>query len=191
MIKHSVLLDSCTITARVAALAEAIRRETHGPALTVVGLLTGSFVFVADLVRALTAAGLDPIVEFMAVSHYGSAVHPSGAVRIGKDLTLDIRGQHVLVVDDILDSGFTLRHVRTHLAERAPATLRICVLLDKPERRLVPIDPDYVGFVIPDRWVIGYGLDMGGHGRGLPYIGVVDPSALPGDAPDDEGTARP
>jgi len=180
VVKHSVLLDAPMIAARIATLAEAIRSDTRGPApVVVVGLLTGSFVFVADLVRALATAGLDPLVDFMAVSHYGSAVHPTGEVQIRNDVTIDIRGQDVLLVDDILDSGLTLRRVRDHLAVREPVSLRTCVLLDKPERRLVPLDADYVGFVIPDRWVIGYGLDIGGHGRGLPYVGVVDPFDLP------------
>lgn len=179
MLKHSILLDSATIAARVAAIARAVRTDTRGAPVTVVGLLTGSFVFVADLIRALSVEGMETRVDFMAVSHYGAAAQAAGPVQIRKDLNIDIRGHEVLLVDDILDSGLTLRCVQDHLTLREPRSVRTCVLLDKPDRRLVPVEADYVGFVIPDRWVIGYGLDLDGQGRELPYVGAVDPAALP------------
>lgn len=179
VLTHKVLLDTASIAARVATLAGAIVGDTGGADLTVIGLLTGSFVFVADLVRALAGYGVDAITDFMAVSHYGTSTRASGLVQIRKDTALDIRDQNVLLVDDILDTGLTLTLVRDHLVARAPRSLRVCILLDKPERRVAPIEADYVGFVIPDRWVVGYGLDMAGHGRGLPYVAVVDPQPAP------------
>ena len=177
MLQHRVLIEAATIAARVAALAETIAGDTRSTELTVIGLLTGSFVFAADLVRALAGHGVDTLVDFMSVSHYGTGVQSTGLVQIRKDIAIDVRGQHVLLIDDILDTGLTLDLVRGHLAARQPQSLRICVLLDKPDRRLVRIDADYVGFVIPDRWVVGYGLDLGGHGRGFSYVATVEPSA--------------
>ena len=179
MLKHTVLLDSATIATRVAAIAKAVRTDTRCARVTVVGLLTGSFVFVADLIRALAAEGMETRVDFIAVSHYGPTGQPAGPVQIRKDLSIDIRGQEVLLVDDILDTGLTLRCVQDRLALREPHSVRTCVLLDKPERRVTPIEVDYVGFVIPDRWVIGYGLDLDGQGRELPYVGAVDAAPLP------------
>ncbi|MCK6555556.1 hypoxanthine phosphoribosyltransferase [Candidatus Binatia bacterium] len=180
MVKHSVLLDAATIATRVAGVARAVRSETEGSALTVIGLLTGSFVFVADLVRALSLEGVETWIDFMAVSHYGTPARASDTVQIRKDLSIDIRGHHVLLVDDILDTGLTLRYARDRVSSLAPASLRTCVLLDKPDRRLVPIEADYVAFAIPDRWAIGYGLDLDGQGRGLPYVGAVDDSSPKG-----------
>jgi hypoxanthine phosphoribosyltransferase len=175
MLKHHVLLSEAEIAGRVNELAEAIRAELPSPALLVVGLLTGSFVFVADLVRAMSRLGLEPRVDFLGVSHYGPGTESDGVVQIQKDVAADIRRRAVLLVDDILDSGLTLRLVRSHLAAREPMWLRTCVLLDKPSRRVVDMHADYVGFEVPDCWVIGYGLDCGGEGRALPYVGAVEP----------------
>lgn len=174
MLKHRVLLDEAAVAARVAELARAIRADLPGTAPAVVGLLTGSFIFLADLVRALARLGIEPVIDFMAVSHYGAATESSGTARIEKDLAIDIRERPVLVVDDILDTGLSLRLVRDHLAARHPSWLRTCVLLHKPSRRVADISPDYVGFEVPDVWIIGCGLDAGGQGRALPYVAAVE-----------------
>jgi hypoxanthine phosphoribosyltransferase len=174
MLKHRVLLTEAVIASRVNELAEAIRRELPNSAPLVVGLLTGSFVFVADLLRAMARLRLEPQVDFVAASHYGPGTVSGGVVHIHKDVAAEIRHRAVLLVDDILDSGLTLQLVRAHLAAREPTWLRTCVLLDKPSRRVVDIHADYVGFEVPDHWVIGYGLDCGGEGRALPYVAAVE-----------------
>ena len=184
MLTHRVLLSEETIARRVNELAEAVRRDIPGPDLIIIGLLTGSFVLVADLGRALARLGLAPQFDFLATSHYGAATTSSGTVTLLKDCSLDVRGRPVLLVDDILDSGRTLRLVREHLVRREPSWLRTCVLLDKPSRRVVEFLADYVGFEVPDYWVIGYGLDAGGHGRGLPYIAAVEPEIISVPKPD-------
>jgi len=139
-----------------------------------IGLLTGAFVFLADLVRALGRLGVEPQVDFIAVSHYGLATESGGEVQITKDTTMDLAERPVLLVDDILDTGRTLKVVRDRLLVRGPSWLRTCVFLDKPSRRVVPISADYVGFEVPDVWIIGYGLDAGGEGRALPYVAAVE-----------------
>ena len=174
MLKHRVLFTEAAIAARVNELAQAVVRDLPTSRPVVVGLLTGSFVFVADLLRAAARLWLEPLVDFAAVSHYGAATRSPGTAKISKDVAVDCRGQAVLLVDDILDSGLTLRLVRDHLAARQPAWLRTCVLLDKPARRLTDIEADYVGFQVPDVWIIGYGLDAGGQGRALPYVAEVE-----------------
>ena len=163
------------IAARVEQLAREISKDLPSPAPLIIGLLTGSFIFVADLVRGLSRLNVQPQVDFMAVSHYGATTESSGLVTIGKDVTLDVSGQSVLLVDDILDTGRSLSLARDRLAARSPMWLRTCVLLDKPSRRVVPIKADYVGFNVPDVWVIGYGLDAAGEGRALPYVVALEP----------------
>jgi hypoxanthine phosphoribosyltransferase len=158
----------------VEQLAREISKDLPSPAPLIIGLLTGSFIFVADLVRGLSRLSVQPQVDFMAVSHYGATTESSGLVTIGKDVTLDVSGQSVLLVDDILDTGRSLSLGRDHLAARGPMWLRTCVLLDKPSRRAVPIKADYVGFNVPDVWVIGYGLDAAGDGRALPYVAALE-----------------
>ncbi|MBM2836768.1 MAG: hpt [candidate division NC10 bacterium] len=156
-------------------LAREISKDLPSPAPLIIGLLTGRFIFVAALVRGLSRLNVQPQVDFMAVSHYGATTESSGLVTIGKDVTLDVSGQSVLLVDDILDTGRSLSLGRDHLAARGPMWLRTCVLLDKPSRRAVPIKADYVGFNVPDVWVIGYGLDAAGEGRALPYVAALEP----------------
>ena len=163
------------IAARVEQLAREIAKDLPVSDPLIIGLLTGSFIFIADLVRALARLNVESRIDFMAVSHYGSATESSGLVKIVKDVTLDVSGQSVLLVDDILDTGRSLSLARDRLAARSPMWLRTCVLLDKPSRRVVPIKADYVGFDVPDVWVIGYGLDAAGEGRALPYVGAVEP----------------
>ncbi len=177
LLKHRVLFDETAIARRVGQLAQAIASDLPGPAPSMIGLLTGSFVFLADLVRALARLGVEPQVDFMAVSHYGLATESGGVVQIRKDTSLDPAGRSVLIVDDILDSGRTLSLVRDHLAKRGPSWLRTCVFLDKPSRRVVPVSADYIGFEVPDAWIIGYGLDAGGEGRALPYVAAVEREA--------------
>jgi hypoxanthine phosphoribosyltransferase len=174
VLSHRVLFDEQVIAARVTELAKEISRDLPDRAPLMIGLLTGGFVFLADLIRAGARFGLEPQIDFMAVSHYGSGTEAKGKATIYKDTAFDLRGRAVLVVDDILDSGYTLGAVRDHLATREPRWLRACVLLDKPARRCVDIQADFVGFTVPDVWVIGYGLDAGGQGRALPYVGALE-----------------
>ncbi len=178
MLKHRVLFSEEDIAARVDELARAIKEDLSSSDPIIVGLLTGSFVFIADLARAAARLGLEPQFDFLATSQYGASTISKGKVEILKDLALDVRGRAVLLVDDILDSGRTLLLVREHLAAQAPAWLQTCVLLDKPSRRIVEIKADYVGFEVPHDWFIGYGLDAAGQGRALPYIAAVKEEAL-------------
>lgn len=175
MLRHRVLFDEAAIGARIAELARSIASDLPNRTPLIVGILTGSFIFLADLVRALARLNVEPQIDFMAVSHYGAATESSGRVKLYKDTTLDITARAVLLVDDILDTGRALSLARDLVRAKGPIWLRTCVLLDKPSRRAVPIKADYVGFEVPDVWVIGYGLDAGGQGRALPYVAAVEP----------------
>lgn len=170
---HDVLHDEAAIAARVQGLASAIRRDVPGEALIVVGVLTGAFVFTADLARRLAALGVDVRVELVWASLYEADARPGERVRLIRDLACEPRGKAVLVVDDILDSGRTLALVRDRIEARGPSWLKTCVLLDKPGHRLAAIRADYAGFEAPDAWVFGYGMDTEGEGRGLPYLAVL------------------
>lgn len=174
MLNHRIFFDERTITARVQELASRISHDLPEPTPVLIGLLTGAFVFLADLVRALSRLGIEPQVDLISVSHYGPLVASSGLVQLHKDSALDLTGRSVLLVDDILDSGRTLSMVCAHLTAKGPNWLRTCVLLDKPSRREVAICADYVGFEVPDAWMIGYGMDAYGQGRGLPYIAALE-----------------
>lgn len=165
------LISAKAIAARVEALASEITehfRDTDK--LVVVGLLRGSFVFIADLVREID---LPVEVDFMEASSYGNSTQSSREVRILKDLRGPIEGRDVLVVEDIIDTGFTLSHVTALLKSRKPARLECCALLDKPSRREVPMQASWTGFTIPDEFVVGYGIDFAQRNRNLPYIGKV------------------
>ncbi len=165
------MLSAKSIAARVEELARQITAHYHGcDRLIVVGLLRGSFVFIADLVREID---LPVEVDFLEASSYGDAMHSSREVRILKDLRGEIAGRDVLVVEDIVDTGFTLTHVKKMLLSREPAKLEVCALLDKPSRREVPIKATWTGFDIPDEFVVGYGIDFAQRNRNLPYIGKV------------------
>ncbi|WP_397542097.1 hypoxanthine phosphoribosyltransferase [Roseovarius salis] len=165
------MISAKEIAARIEALAREISAEFAGAEkLVVVGLLRGSFVFIADLVRELE---MTVEVDFIETSSYGSAMHSSREVRILKDLRGDIAGRDVLVVEDIVDTGHTLSHVLALLQSRQPAKLRTIALLDKPSRRETDITADWTGFEIPDEFVVGYGIDYAQRNRNLPYIGRV------------------
>ena len=165
------MISAKAIAARVEALAREITEAYRGTdRLIVVGLLRGSFVFIADLVREID---LPVEVDFLEASSYGNATESSREVRILKDLRGEIAGRDVLVVEDIVDTGFTLSHVLRLLASREPRRLKTCALLDKPSRREVEIKADFTGFEIPDEFVVGYGIDFAERYRHLPYIGKV------------------
>ena len=165
------MISAKSIAARVEALAREITAHFSGTdKLIVVGLLRGSFVFIADLVRELD---LPVEVDFLEASSYGDGMHSSREVRILKDLRGEIAGRDVLLVEDIVDTGFTLGHVIHLLMARAPARLKVCALLDKPSRREVAVRADWIGFEIPDDFVVGYGIDFAQRNRNLPYIGKV------------------
>ncbi len=157
---------------RVQALGKMITRDYQGKAPVLASVLRGSYIFMADLSRAIE---LPVSIDFMAVSSYGSGTVSSGQVEIKKDLSDSIEGKDLIVVEDILDSGNTLYYLMDVLKVRKPASIRICTLLDKPGRRQKPIRADYVGFVIPDAFIVGYGLDYDEKYRNLPYIGLLKP----------------
>ncbi|HIT02277.1 MAG TPA: hypoxanthine phosphoribosyltransferase [Candidatus Enterenecus merdae] len=172
-----VLLSQQALSDRVGELGEQITRDYAGRQVAVASVLRGSYIFMADLTRAIQ---LPITVDFMAVSSYGSGTVSSGQVEIKKDLSDPIEGKDLLLVEDILDSGNTLYYLVDVLRARKPASIRICTLLDKPERRAKPIQADYVGFQIPDAFVVGYGLDYDERYRNLPYIGVLKPEVYGG-----------
>ncbi len=165
-----ILISHDEITVRVAELGEAIRRDYAGRAPVLVGVLKGAVIFAADLIRAIP---LPVSLDFMSVSSYGSSTRPSGVVRLSSDLSLSIEGRDVIIVEDIIDSGRTISYLRRNLATRHPRSLALCVLLDKVARREVDVTVDYVGFVIPDEFVVGYGLDHAGLHRNLRHIAVL------------------
>ncbi len=167
-----VLFSEAEIAARVETLAGEIAGAQNGELLIVV-ILKGSFVFAADLIRALDRAGVAPQVDFMTLSSYGVGTRSSGVVRLTRDLSEDVGDRHILIVDDILESGRTLAAARDMMLDRGAASVLTCLLLDKAEKRVLPIEADFKGFVIGDRFVVGYGLDLAHRFRGLPYIGVV------------------
>ena len=165
------LIDRKTVENRIKELAKQIEKDYAGEEVYCVGLLKGSVVFLSDLVKEINTP---VVIDFMSVSSYGSETVSSGDVKILKDTDLDLRGKHVLIVEDIIDTGLTLEHVIRYFKEsKGVKTLKTCTLLSKPERRKVNIDIDYVGFDVPDKFVIGYGLDYDQRYRNLPYIAVV------------------
>jgi hypoxanthine phosphoribosyltransferase len=169
---EEILVDQAQIQARVQALGETISREYQGRDLLLVSVLKGSIVFMADLIRAIS---IPHEIDFMATSSYGSGMSSSGVVRILKDLNHSIEGRNIVIVEDIIDSGHTLSYLLRILQERQPASIRILTLLDKPDRREVDVPVDWVGFSIPNAFVVGYGLDYNEIYRNLPYIGVLKP----------------
>ena len=171
-----VLIDTETLRGRIGELGAEISADYEGRDLLLVGVLKGAVFFMADLMREIA---LPCEVDFMAISSYGAGTDSSGVVRILKDLDINIAGREVLVVEDIIDSGLTLSYLMRNLEAREPASLEICALLTKPERREIDVPVRYVGFEIPNRFVIGYGLDFAERYRNLPYVGVLHPDLMP------------
>lgn len=174
-----ILIDAETLEARVRELGSEISADYEGKDLLLVGVLKGAVFFIADLMRELA---LPCEIDFMAITSYGAGTDSSGVVRILKDLDLNIAGRDVLVVEDIIDSGLTLSYLMRTLRARRPASLEICTLLTKPDRREIEVPVRYVGFEIPNKFVIGYGLDFAERYRNLPYIGVLHPDLVPAGA---------
>lgn len=169
---EKILLDETRIKERVLQLGQQITRDYQGKNILTVGILKGAMIFLADLVRNIE---VPTFFDFMAVSSYGTGTVSSGAVRILKDLDRSIEGRHVIIVEDIVDTGLTLQYLVENMKARGPASLKICTLLDKPSRRKVEVSVDYNGFSIPDEFVVGYGLDYNECYRNLPYIAVLKP----------------
>ncbi len=166
-----VLINEEEIAKKVYELAKNIEKDYKGEEVIFVGILKGACVFISDIIRKID---LDIRLDFMAVSSYGMSTQSSGVVKILKDLDSDIEGKNVVVVEDIIDTGLTLSYLRENLKARNPKSLKICTLLDKPERRKCDIPVDYAGFKIPDEFIVGYGIDCGEQFRNLPYIGIVE-----------------
>jgi hypoxanthine phosphoribosyltransferase len=171
-----ILIDEETLAARVAELGAEVSADYQGRDLLLIGVLKGAVFFMADLMRHLT---VPCEVDFMAISSYGDSTDSSGIVRILKDLDINIEGRHVLVVEDIIDSGLTLSYLMRNLESREPATLEVCALLTKPARREIDVPVRYVGFEIPNKFVVGYGLDFAERYRNLPYVAVLSDEMLP------------
>ena len=167
-----VLLSEEEIRAKCKEMGARISQEYKGKNLMLVTVLKGAVVFLADLMRAIEVPAE---IDFMVVSSYGSGVKSSGVVKIVKDLDVPLAGKDLLIVEDILDSGLTLSYIKELLASRGPASIKIATLLDKPSRRKVDLVADYIGFSVPDEFVIGYGLDYDDKYRNLPYIGILKP----------------
>lgn len=167
----SVLLDEETVDARIKELADQISKDYAGKNLHMICILKGSVFFICELAKRITV----PVtLDFMSVSSYGADTKSSGVVRIVKDLDEPLLGRDVIVIEDIVDSGNTLSYLLEMLGDRKPNSLRLCTLLDKPDRRVKDVHVDYTGFQIPDKFVVGYGLDFDQRYRNLPYIGVVN-----------------
>ncbi len=173
-----ILVKREEIAEAVQKLGDQITRDYQGKELLLVGILKGAIVFFSDLMRAID---LPLATEFMAVSSYGASTKTTGVVNLVKDLTIDITGKHVLIVEDIVDSGMTLSYLKKYLATRGAAEIKIATLLDKPERRRVDLKADYFCFTIPDEFVVGYGLDYAEKYRNLPDIGVLHPRIYQGE----------
>ena len=174
---QEVLFSEEQLKNRVQEIARQITADYQGKEIMLISVLRGSFVFMADLCRAID---LPCTLDFMAVSSYGKGTKSSGQVQITKDLSEDITDRHIIVVEDILDSGNTLSYLLKTLENRHPASIRLCTLLDKPDRRVKPVQVHYSGFTIPDAFVVGYGLDYAEKYRNLPYIGILKPRVYGG-----------
>ena len=174
-----ILIEEERIQSRIRELGAELSVDYAGRELLLVGVLKGAVFFMADLMRSLT---VPCEIDFMAISSYGASTDSSGVVRILKDLDINVEGRHVLVVEDIIDSGLTLSYLLRNLESREPASLEICALLTKPTRREIDVPVRYVGFEIPNKFVIGYGLDYAERYRNLPYVGVLHPSLMPDEA---------
>ena len=172
-----VLVSEEQLRTKVTELGARISRDYAGRQLLLVSILKGSVVFMADLMRAIT---IPARIDFMAVSSYGSGTKSSGVVKITKDLDINLEGYDLLIIEDILDSGKTLFYLRQMLLSRHPKSVKICALFDKPDRREAPIAADYVGGLVPNEFIVGYGLDYDEKYRNLPFIGVLKPEVYGG-----------
>lgn len=166
------LITTDAIAVQISSLANKIARAMPADLMIVI-LLRGSFVFAADLIRALHAVGMHPQVDFLTLASYGSGIESRGEVTVVRDLTEDMQGRDVLIIDDILDSGRTLYFARKLLGERGATSIKTAVMLEKPGKRKVEINADFIGFTVPDKFVVGYGLDYANYYRELPYIGAL------------------
>ena len=169
---REILFTEEQIRQRINELGAQITRDYAGKAPMLIGVLKGCYVFLGDIARSID---LDCEIRFITASSYGFSTLTSGDVRIGMDFDFPIAGRDVIIIEDILDSGITLNALRDFIMERSPASLRICTLLDKPARRKAPINPDYTGFVCPDEFVVGFGLDYAEHYRNLPFVASLKP----------------
>jgi hypoxanthine phosphoribosyltransferase len=163
-----VLISREKVEERIKELAKEIEKDYAGKELVCVGLLKGSVMFMADLIKAVD---LDLRIDFMKVSSYGSGTNSTGVVKILKDVDVDLAGKDVLIVEDIIDTGLTILNVKDFLSKKNPKSVKVCTLLDKPSRRVVEVKGEYVGFEIPDEFVVGYGLDFDEKYRNLPFVG--------------------
>jgi hypoxanthine phosphoribosyltransferase len=169
---ESVLLSEERLAEIVQSLGKQVSEDYRGKNLLMVSVLKGSVVFMADLMRAIT---IPCSIDFMSVTSYGTGTKTSGVVKITKDLDIDLAGYDVLVVEDILDSGLTLSYILELLQSRSPNSVRLCTLFDKPSRHVADVKPDYVGAVVPDKFIVGYGLDYAEKYRNLPFVGILKP----------------
>lgn len=169
--KISVLIAEEDVDKKIREIAEKISKDYEGKTVTLICILKGSVFFTCELAKRITI----PVkLDFMSVSSYGAGTESSGRVKIIKDLDDSVEGKDIIVIEDIIDSGRTLHYLMTLLSSRKPNSIKLCTLLDKPDRRVVPVDVDYTGFNIPDKFVVGYGLDYDQNYRNLPYIGVIE-----------------
>lgn len=169
--KISVLIAEEDVDKKIREIAEKISKDYEGKTVILICILKGSVFFTCELAKRITI----PVkLDFMSVSSYGAGTESSGRVKIIKDLDDSVEGKDIIVIEDIIDSGRTLSHLMTLLSSRKPNSIKLCTLLDKPDRRVVPVDVDYTGFNIPDKFVVGYGLDYDQNYRNLPYIGVIE-----------------
>ncbi|MCD8480882.1 MAG: hypoxanthine phosphoribosyltransferase [Candidatus Cloacimonetes bacterium] len=166
----AVLFDERRIQARIREIGQQINTDYEGKVPVVIGILKGGFIFLSDLVRAITI----PVeIDFLAISSYGAGTSSSGIVKIRKDIDIDLAGRDVIIVEDIVDSGLSLQYIKDYIWKHKPASLRTCVLLDKPEAHKIETSFEYVGFEVGNEFVVGYGLDFGERYRNLPYIGIL------------------
>lgn len=169
--KISVLIAEEDVDKKIREIAEKISKDYEGKTVTLICILKGSVFFTCELAKRITI----PVkLDFMSVSSYGAGTESTGRVKIIKDLDDSVEGKDIIVIEDIIDSGRTLHYLMTLLSSRRPNSIKLCTLLDKPDRRVVPVDVDYTGFNIPDKFVVGYGLDYDQNYRNLPYIGVIE-----------------
>lgn len=167
---EKIIITESELKERIAALGLQITKDYQDKPLVIVSILKGSFIFTSDLIRQIQ---LPLTVDFMAVSSYGNATQSTGVVKIIKDLDKSIEGKHILIVEDIIDSGLTLTYLKEILSARGTASIKICTLLDKPAHRKEKVAIDYVGFEVPDEFIVGYGIDYAEQYRNLPYIGIL------------------